>query len=294
MENNTLALLVADAAAFAAAPLSASADTASALLFRVAGAEQSTAAAVVDIAFGVLLRRFKGIDKNSIGGGRGGRLKNYHTTANSLQKAGYSFDLQATWLAPLRNAGKLSTWGQSVKNALAALESLQLIQARSDSSRDSSDSSSSDSSSSDSSSSGAVSAALSEADRAGNIAAELIGQMSPAVFDLLAAAVSQRMAADTAAQQRRDAAAAEKQAAADAAAAAKAKQAEADKTAAHIAELRRAADAADLAAIAADQAAKLPDATAAAKKRAAKLLKAAQAAGGAYLAAAAAHKTAAA
>ena len=284
MENNTLALLVADAAAFAAAPLSASADTAAALLFRVAGAEQSTATAVVDIAFGVLLRRFKGIDKNSIGGGRGGRLKNYHTTANSLQKAGYSFDLQATWLAPLRNAGKLSTWGQSVKNALAALESLQLIQACSDSS---SDSSSSSSDSSDSAA-GEVSAALNDADRAGSIAAELVGQMSPAVFDLLAAAVAQRMAADTAAQQRRDAAAAEKQAAADTAAAAKAAKEEAAAHAAHIAELRRAADAADLAAIAADQAAKQPNATAATKKRAAKLLKAAQAAGAAYQAAVAA------
>ena len=293
MENNTLALLVTDAAAFAAAPLSASADTAPALLFRVAGAEQSTATAVVDIAYGVLLRRFKGIDKNSIGGGRGGRLKNYHTTANSLQKAGYSFDLQAAWLAPLRNAGKLSTWGQSVKNALAALESLQLIQAAgSDSSSDSSssDSSSSDSSSdsSDSSSGGAVSAALSDADRAGNIAAELIGQMSPETFDLLAAAVAQRMENDKAAQQRRDAAAAKRQAAADTAAAAKEKREKANNDAARIAELRRKADAADLAAIAADQAAKLPDATAATKKRAAKLLKAAQAAGAAYLAAVAA------
>ena len=288
MENNTLALLVTDAAAFAAAPLSASADTAPALLFRVAGAEQSTATAVVDIAYGVLLRRFKGIDKNSIGGGRGGRLKNYHTTANSLQKAGYSFDLQAAWLAPLRNAGKLSTWGQSVKNALAALESLQLIQAAgSDSSSDSSSSDSS-SDSSDSSSGGAVSAALSDADRAGNIAAELIGQMSPETFDLLAAAVAQRMENDKAAQQRRDAAAAKRQAAADTAAAAKEKREKANNDAARIAELRRKADAADLAAIAADQAAKLPDATAATKKRAAKLLKAAQAAGAAYLAAVAA------
>ena len=277
MQNdNTLAQLVTDAAAFAAAPLSASADTATALLFRVDGAEQATATAVVDIAYGVLMRRFNGIDKNSIGGGRGGRLKNYHTTANSLQKAGYSFGLQASWLAPLRNAGKLSTWGQSVKNALAALESLQLIAAKDSSSDSSSDSS------------GEITTALSDADRAGKIAAELVGAMSPEVFDILAAAVDQRMAADTAAQARRDVAAAEKQAAADIAAAAAAAKEASAAHAARVAELRRAADAADLAAIAADQAAKQPGASAAAKKRAAKLLKAAQVAGAAYQAAIAA------
>ena len=287
MQNdNTLAQLVTDAAAFAAAPLSASADTATALLFRVDGAEQATSTAVVDIAFGVLMRRFNGIDKNSIGGGRGGRLKNYHTTANSLQKAGYSFGLQASWLAPLRNAGKLSTWGQSVKNALAALESLQLIAAKDSSSDSSSDSSDSSDSSSDSS--GEITTALSDADRAGKIAAELVGTMSPEVFDILAAAVDQRMAADTAAQARRDVAAAEKQAAADIAAAAAAAKEASAAHAARVAELRRAADAADLAAIAADQAAKQPGASAAAKKRAAKLLKAAQVAGAAYQAAIAA------
>ena len=118
---------------------------------------------------------------------------------------------------------------------------------------------------------GAVSAALSDADRAGKIAAETVGLMSPEVFDLLAAAVARHLASNTAAQKRREAA--------------EAKQKRAAENAARIGELRRAANAADTVADAAEEAANLPGASAATKRRAAKLHKAAREAGAAYQAA---------
>ena len=248
--------------------------------FGIRGLEQGARVATVKLAIGCLRRYANGDRQKFFASGDDQRLKNYYSVFNGLVAEGYAPATQLAWFGKVE--GNFSAvYGQSKKAAIAALQEAGVLKKPAPAAGAPA-------------AGGEITVALSEADRAGNIAAELIGQMSPAVFDLLAAAVAQRMASDTAAQQRRDAAAAERQAAADTAAAAKAKQAEADKTAAHLAELRRAADAADLAAIAADQAAKLPDATAAAKKRAAKLLKAAQAAGGAYLAAAAAHKTAAA
>lgn len=292
--NNDAAGLAKEAAAFAADARNTRATVVVALVNKAASITGNVATATVDIAFGVLLRRAAGIDTDKIGAGRNGLLKNYHSTMSAIEKDGYGLSSQAEWLPVLRAAGKFSTYGQSKTKALTALIDLGLIAKQEKACAKEGAKEGDKEGAKEGAEEGAISTALSDADRAGNIAAELIGQMSPEVFDLLATAVAQRMTADTAAQQRRDAAAAERKAAADIAAAAKAAQEKADADAAHIAELRRKADAADLTAVAADQAAKQPDATAVTKKRAARLLKKAQEAGSAYLAAAAsaAHQAA--
>lgn len=250
--------------------------------YEIRGLEQGARVATVKLAIGCLRRYANGDKQKFFASGEDQRLKNYYSVFNGLVAEGYAPTTQLAWFS--RIEGNFSAvYGQSKKAAIAALQEAGILE------KPATPAAPAVTVAADvATESGEITAALSDADRAGNIAAELIGQMSPEVFDLLAAAVAQRMESDGAAQQRRAAAAAEKQAAADTAAAVKAAQEKAATDAAHIAELRRAADAADLAAIAADQAAKQPDATAAAKKRAAKLLKAAQVAGAAYQAAIAA------
>ena len=270
--KNTIANLLDNLTAFAANG-AGSPEQIEAYGFSIRGLEQGARVATVKLAIGCL-RRYAGGDKQKFfASGEDQRLKNYYSVFNGLVSEGYAPATQLSWFSKLENNFS-AVYGQSKKAAIAALQEAGLLQKPA----------------AGAPAAGEVSAALSEADRAGAIATKLIGQMSPEVFDLLAVAVSQRMENDKAAQQRRDAAAAKRQEAADQAAASKEKQEKADKDTAHIAELRRAADAADLAAIAADQAAKLPGATATTKKRAARLLKKAQQAGNAYLVAAAEYK----
>ena len=255
--------------------------------FEIRGLEQGARVATVKLAIGCLRRYANGDKQKFFASGEDQRLKNYYSVFNGLVSEGYAPATQLSWFSKVENNFS-AVYGQSKKAAIAALQEAGILEKPAAPATPATPATPAIGAPT-----GEITVALSDADRAGNIAAELIGQMSPAVFDLLAAAVAQRMASDEAAQQRRDAAAAEKQAAADTAAAAKAAKEKADKDAAHVAELRRAADAADLAAVAADQEAKKPDATAATKKRAARLLKKAQQAGAAYLVAAgAAHKAA--
>lgn len=253
--------------------------------FGIRGLEQGARVATVKLAIGCLRRYANGDKQKFFASGDDQRLKNYYSVFNGLVSEGYAPATQLAWFSKVENNFS-AVYGQSKKAAIAALQEAGILEKPATPATPATPAVAA--SLEVSTAGGEITVALSEADRAGTIAAELIGQMTPAVFDLLAAAVAQRMAADTAAQQRRDAAAAEKQAAADTAAAAKKANEDAAAHAAHIGELRRAADAADLAAVAADQAAKLPDATAATKKRAARLLKKAQQAGAAYQAAIAA------
>ena len=255
--------------------------------FEIRGLEHGARVATVKLAIGCLRRYANGDKQKFFASGDDQRLKNYYSVFNGLVSEGYAPATQLAWFSKVE--GNFSAvYGQSKKAAIAALQEAGILEKPATPAP-----AAAGAPAAGAPAAGEITAKLSEADRAGTIAAELVGTMSPEVFDLLAAAVAKRTESDKAAQQRRDAAAAKRQAAADIAAAAKAAQEKADKDAAHIAELRRAADAADLAAVAADQEAKKPNATAATKKRAAKLLKAAQAAGGAYLAAAgAAHQAA--
>lgn len=285
MQNdNMLKTLLDNLTAFAVSGTGSS-EQINAFGYEIRGLEQGARVATVKLAIGCLRRYANGDKQKFFAAGEDQRLKNYYSVFNGLVAEGYAPATQLAWFGKVE--GNFSAvYGQSKKAAIAALQEAGILEkpatpaapaapaviVAADVAAES----------------GEITASLSDADRAGNIAAELIGQMSPEVFDLLSAAVAQRMASDSAAQQRRDAAAAERQAAADIAAAVKAAQEKAAADAARIGELRRAADAADLAAIAADQEAKQPDATAATKKRAAKLLKAAQAAGAAYQAAIAA------
>lgn len=293
--KNTIANLLDNLTAFAANG-TGSPEQIESYGFSIRGLEQGARVATVKLAIGCL-RRYAGGDKQKFfASGEDQRLKNYYSVFNGLVSEGYAPATQLAWFNRLENNFS-AVYGQSKKAAIAALQEAGLLQkpaADTPTTNAPTTGAPTASTPTADSSGGAVSAALSEADRAGTIAAELIGQMAPEVFDLLAAAVAQRMESDGAAQQRRDAAAAKRQEVADQTAALKEKREKTDKDAARIAELRRAADAADLAAIAADQAAKLPDATATTKKRAARLLKKAQQAGNAYLAAAAEHKTVAA
>lgn len=257
--------------------------------FEIRGLEQGARVATVKLAIGCLRRYANGDKQKFFAAGEDQRLKNYYSIFNGLVAEGYAPATQLAWFDKIESKFS-AVYGQSKKVAIATLQEAGILKKPATAAAVAPAVAPSAEVTAET---GEITAKLSEADRAGSIAAELIGQMSPEIFDLLAVAVEQRMASDQAAQQRREEAAAKRQAAADQAAAAKEKQQKADADAAHIAELRRKSAAADLAAIAADQAAKLPDATAATKKRAAKLLKAAQAAGGEYLAAAgAAHKAA--
>jgi len=285
--KNTIANLLDNLTAFAANG-AGSPEQIEAYGFSIRGLEQGARVATVKLAIGCL-RRYAGGDKQKFfASGEDQRLKNYYSVFNGLVSEGYAPATQLSWFSKLENNFS-AVYGQSKKAAIAALQEAGLLQ-KPAAGAPAAGAPAAGAPAAGAPAAGEVSAALSEADRAGAIAAELIGQMSPEVFDLLAVAVSQRMENDKAAQQRRDAAAAKRQEAADQAAASKEKQEKADKDTAHIAELRRAADAADLAAIAADQAAKLPGATATTKKRAARLLKKAQQAGNAYLVAAAEYK----
>ena len=297
--NNLLVNLTAFAANGAGSP-----EQINAFGYEIRGLEQGARIATVKLAIGCL-RRYAGGDKQKFfASGEDQRLKNYYSIFNGLVAEGYAPTTQLAWFDRIENKFS-AVYGQSKKVALQTLQEAGILEKPAPlpagapaagapaagapaAGAPAAGAPAAGAPAAGAPAAGEITVTLSDADRAGNIAAELVGIMSPEIFDILAAAVALRMASDTAAQQRRDAAAAEKQAAADTAAAAKAAQEKANKDAAHVAELRRAADAADLKAIAADQAAKQPDATAADKKRAAKLLKAAQVAGAAYQAAIAA------
>lgn len=281
--KNTMSTLLNDLAVFAANG-AGTPEQINAFGFEIRGLEQGARVATVKLAIGCLRRYANGDKQKFFASGDDKRLKNYYSIFNGLVSEGFAPATQLSWFDKIESKFS-AVYGQSKKEAIATLQEAGILEKPAPAPAPAP---AAGAPAAGAPAAGEITATLSDADRAGSIAAELIGQMSPEIFDLLAAAVAQRMETDKAAQQRREAAAAEKQAAADTAAAAKEKQAKADADAAHIAELRRRADAADLAAVAADQAAKLPDATAATKKRAAKLLKAAQTAGAAYQAAVAA------
>src|SRR5690606_8997873 len=185
--------------------------------FSIRGLEQGARVATVKLAIGCL-RRYAGGDKQKFfASGEDQRLKNYYSVFNGLVSEGYAPATQLSWFSKLENNFS-AVYGQSKKAAIAALQEAGLLQ------KPAAGAPAAGAPAAGAPAAGEVSAALSEADRAGAIATKLIGQMSPEVFDLLAVAVSQRMENDKAAQQRRDAAAAKRQEAADQAAASKEKQ----------------------------------------------------------------------
>ena len=234
--------------------------------FEIRGLEQGARIATVKLAIGCLRRYANGDKQKFFASGEDQRLKNYYSVFNGLVGEGYAPATQLAWFDQIESNFS-AVYGQSKKAAIATLQEAGILEKPAPAAG----APAAGAPAAGAPAAGAVSAALSDADRAGKIAAETVGLMSPEVFDLLAAAVARHLASNTAAQKRREAA--------------EAKQKRAAENAARIGELRRAANAADTVADAAEEAANLPGASAATKRRAAKLHKAAREAGAAYQAA---------